>query len=413
MSDSLNEADWEHKPAVETLLRDLNKRTQRSPAEMTCVWVDSKIPKSQRPVLLIDALSLLYFNTFHRDLYLNLPIPAFQTFTKFIPIAPEELEHPLSESDLTLQLTLREGSDVGELEPSITEGFGAALSLIYLPDRCAEDKTTCSDARRLLRAVRLFTHGFATPFENVYADGAQFPHALFKAEDMMYLSSSFEGLLDLDPRHPVADLKYKSRSILGLQYSGAMDLFWAWVDGFFALKDRCVHRGEDPDYEFRANPNFIVSYHYLGVRLFIFLLYHLLEEAHLLVAPEGGRPASVDRCEIVVLFWTEEAILSCIESNLKNWCAPDAYCVNPRVGRELIQLYCTLYHRFFEGKGKATHSALRFIPSPIESVQPIIERLLALRPQEMEGAKGRISLEAATPACFWKHLQARLKESHA
>src|SRR5262249_55840243 len=149
-----------------------------------------------------------------------------------------------------------------------------------------------------------------------------------------------------------------------LRFSKPMDVLWQFIDGFYRQRDHVVRGDDKADPHFKDNPTFVVSYVYLGMRLFLYAVYHRLDQAALQEAIQqglAGRPAIWFHPEEVLLyFWTEEALLHRIAlAMLQLEQKPDDKEQQMDL-RELTSLCVVLRERFVAGSPK---SAIRYVAS--------------------------------------------------
>lgn len=333
-------------------------------------------PKKQMECL-IEAVCLWYFATYHQDLYYNVGIPAFHSFSK-IALHPEVAQNgPITPVSHVPPILLKEPPT------EVTQALSLALT------RKTEGSQDLNPelhlhSKQIVRSIRLFVRCFAPGFENVTHGEAPFRKSHFKAETLLFLVTAFETLLDIPPGS-VSDFKYRMRGIVHMMYGHAMELFWKWVDGLYQLKTQVLSKANVGEAIFKANPNFEVAFLYLGMRLFIYAAaYHLCEMKFIakVQTPLGHLPSSlsIHREEIMLFFWPEEYLLKVIANNLDQWGDEKYYQEDHLTSLFHINLYCTLYHRYIKGKNKDTYSEIRFHRSPKEQIQPhldAIRRILA------------------------------------
>ncbi len=119
--------------------------------------------------------------------------------------------------------------------------------------------------------------------------------------------------------------------MLGLRYSAPVEILWLWVDGFFKLREQIVHGRSSTRQVFHGNPNYEISYYYLGMKLFLYGVYWRLYTYDLVDHPEGtAEPYAfpgVNPEELLVYFWPEEALLNRMSKIMhtldKDWEHPD------------------------------------------------------------------------------------------
>lgn len=341
------------------------------PEGTTCLSLSEKVPEEQKESLLLDALYLLYFTCNFRNLYYGNEVLPFEPFRKMVPAAPSFFNHKENWKGVHIAETKREETVcINLFDQEIYQGLGAALSSIYEPDFCNDQKTQ-ENYRRLIRSVRYLVDRFFPKFMNLLNQGLDFSQQQAEPEDILFLSSCFESLFNLDEKDPPADFKHKLRSILHLKYSRPVEIFWKWVDDFYALKRKIVHSGETPDANFISNPNFKINHVVLGIKLYIYAFYHTLFQ-YKLIAPihfDEYTPPDfrwIHPEEILLFFWTESHLLRKLNVFIKR--------AQGGAGEEglyaeislLSDLYLTIYERYF--LTPHAHQAT-FIPTPLNEIE--------------------------------------------
>ncbi|MCB1136636.1 MAG: hypothetical protein KDK78_10235 [Chlamydiia bacterium] len=379
-----------------------------------CASIDSDIPAANCYACLVDAIIALYFVAYYQDIYYNLAVPRFQIFAKSIPIDRGFLASAWSCPECNLlSKQQRQPAVLQRLDACMAAALGNALSLTHIPPDESSSLVHVALAQRILRSARFFVNSFSCSFESLFTQGQRFPKSLFDSEDILFLSTAFEVLLSLDPNHLTSDFKFKTRGAINMQYSTPIECFWKWVDGFFRLKQCLVHQGKCGSSTFVVNPSFEVSYAHIATRLFVFILCNtLLQEGFM---REGSGRLSdesledpIKREELLVFFWSEEQLLQTIEANLANWKDPGLFCIDHKIGLGLIQIYCTLIKRYKHPTiAMESYAELHFRRTPESQLRGIKERILAYRSVRIQTLEGERSIEAATPALFWKELSAR------
>jgi hypothetical protein len=226
---------------------------QGLPSSMTCISIADSIPAESKEGVLIDALYLLYFVVAFREVYYDQEIPSIEPYTKYI----------LAENGLVLDKT-HPVTCIHRVS-SLCDGLGLAL----------EKSPTDPNARRMIRSVRYFVDQFFKKFVNLSAENGG---KNYLPENLLSLATSLEGLFDISEKTGYNELRQKLRLMLHLNFSTPLEILWKWVDEFYELKEKIIRGKETSEVLFQANPNFIVSHLYLGVKLYIYSVYfHLFK----------------------------------------------------------------------------------------------------------------------------------------
>lgn len=395
--------------------RDCPKDKSIPSEVLTFVSVHPSIVGQELNECLVDGLSLFYFTCFYRDLYYNVQVPPFQTFTKLAPALEKftALDEK-SQSFAIFEDQSQEPACIGLVDSNMAQALGHTLSAVYLSDMEGLARRSAY-ARRVVRSIRYFVNGFSTTFENIWRDGFSFPQCLFEPEDVIFLTSSFESLLNIESDQNTSDFKYRTRGIVQLEYSNAMEIFWAWTDGFFSLKYNMVYHGENPDTTFKVNPNFEVSYLYLGIRLFIFILHHKLCLHGFYPHSQGEKSlhdplGKISREEVMVFFWPEKELLENIAQCLHRWTIPEAYEELRDITLFHMQLFCVLFHRYHLPRPREGHTAVNYYPTPKQLIEESTRAILDAGDLEIETDNGKLPIRAFTPEGFWTALKRRIDE---
>lgn len=343
----------------------------RTPS-IACVSIETSINPRLKEPLLIDALYLLYFAASFRNVYYNDEIIPFKAFTKILPAKPEFITEKSYWEKMFIGEAKREDiACITWMDEEICKALGEALRKSYK----AGDEN--DHAIRLIRSIRFFVDRFFSKFENVFALGLEFHPKIFEPEDTLFLSSSFDVLLNIDEKHPASDFRHKVRPMLHLKYSKPVELFWKWVDAFYLLKKQVIHGSPDPVDLFRENPNFQVPLLHIGVKLFIYAIYYQLFKDHL-VHSERSSPFTppdfkfIHPEEILLFFWTEESLLRKISALLMQIKGGKQSKENEMDIALLSSTYSSLLERFHLGEGEPP--AL-FLKTPSESLEHYLNNI--------------------------------------
>lgn len=339
-----------------------------SPSSTTFISISPSVPTDKRDTLLIDALYLLYFACTFRDLYKGSEIPPFGAFRKMIPASLPYIQfkpcwehHHIAEMDREQTVCLH------LLDPPICKSFGKMLTALY-----EQEKNPCIEYPRTVRAIRYLVDRFFPRFVNLFKENLSFPEILFEPEDVIFLASGFESLFDIQEKDPAADFKHKVRPLLHIKYSKPVEIFWKWVNDFYEVRRKIVHGGENPGTLFKLNPNFEISHLSLGIKLFIYSIYHFLHTHHLLhthsskLNPPDFKWIHPD--DILLFFWTESTLLKKLCLFVERH---DPLLYNDI--EHLAKLFTTMQEIYFINPNLTD---TKFIPTPIQELEPSIHHLL-------------------------------------
>lgn len=345
----------------------------------TCVSIDSKIPEAARESLLIDSLYLLYFACTFRNLYYNSEILPFDSFRKFFPASIDFIEKESNWKGCYIKESDREETVcISLVDPEIATVIGKILSSIY-SEKTELNREEIDHYKRLIRAVRYLVDRFFERFVNLFGHELKVSDSMFEPEDVIFLSSSFEALFNLDEKHTLSDFKHKVRPILHLNYSTPLELFWKWAEDYYAIRHKIVHAGDTPDSRFRHNPNFEVSHIVLGIKLFIYSFYYTLYKDHLMQSKGNDQYIAPDfrwihADEVLLFFWTETSILNKLDRFLKELIVKQG---GQELCEEIVQmmsLFLSMYERYYKNP---EHYGIRFIPSPKEDFKEYAKEIFS------------------------------------
>ncbi len=374
-------------------------------AEMTCVSIDPQVPLFARNGLLVDAIYLLFFCGAFSHLYSHGVAPGFDVCTKMLPASPTFLQDRGNWADVHIPEAKRELPVILErFDEEMCRGLGHALACGYSTDLCKSTAETAK-VQSLIRAIRYFVDRFFGRFENLIGNSLRMSDVIYEAEDIVFLETSFEALFDLVEEHPHIDLKHKLRPMLGLRYSAPVELLWQWVDGFFDLRQQIVHGKASPDEVFNANPNFEVSYFYLGMKLFLYGVYWRLHTYQLI----NGRQKTPDEQplrfdwvqpeELLAFFWPEEALIHRICRTMRELQKDSTQADLKQDLKLLGDTLAHIYHRYGHN-AKDVPAAVKWKGSPKKRIAEPIGEILDML--------GDASLAENLPKDFATMLQQRL-----
>ncbi len=280
--------------------------------QTTCISIDKSIPVQSREFVLIDALYLLYFACSFRNLYYGNEVPSFHSFRKLIPASVDFIEDKTQWHSLHINEVDREQTIcIHLIDQELCNALGEALHSSYL---LVEQTAQVQYYKRLVRAIRYVVDRFFQRFTNLFVQGLHFSDQIFKPEDFIFLASAFETLFNINEKQAASDFKYKLRQLLQLKYDKQLELFWKWVDDFYAVKQKLTCGDTFIDPIFRFNPNFEISHILLGIKVFIYSVCTSLAKHHLIVpihedayTPPDFRWIHPD--ELLLFFWSETNIL--------------------------------------------------------------------------------------------------------
>jgi hypothetical protein len=365
-----------------------------TPKGTTCVSIAEEIPKELREFVLIDSLYLLYFACTFRNLYYGQEIPSFNAFRKMIPASFDFIQIKKNWDNLFIKETSREETVCLHIvDPEICLGLGKALNAIYINDP-SQDQSFTYAYKRLVRSIRYLVDRFFQRFVNLFGRGLNFSEEIFEPEDVIFLASSFETLFGINDKQPAADFKHKLRPLLHLKYSGAVEIFWKWVDDFYQVKSRIIHGDPILDPLFRLNNNFEISHILLGIKLFVYAVYynlfkfHLLQPTHkTLYSPPDFKWIHPE--EILLFFWTEPTLLKKLNLFIKQ---SEREPIKEEQIADidlLTHLFVSLYERYYVEEQLKGQGIVRFIPTPLADLITdgfqLIEKLKELQMKDPKG----------------------------
>ena len=285
---------------------------------ITLISIDRSVPKELHQDVLGDAVCLLFFLYNYRTLLRKGEAPRLDLFTSIIPIHDQESRDysKVNYDAASSKVVIR------EFEKTLAEGLGKALTDAYALRELSEAQS--ERAMRVIRSVRFFVERFYPQLNDLTWHGAIDQSSLWESEAAVYLALSWESLLNIDRRHPEADLKHKLRPMLQLKYAAPVEVLWKWVDGFFEIRAKVVHGQQMGTGLFTANPTMSLSHVFLGFKIFVYCIHDQLYKMGYLNATEDCGPdqpldyPGIGCREVLVFFWSEEALLFRIRKALKS-----------------------------------------------------------------------------------------------
>lgn len=357
---------------------------------MTCISIDPKVQPELREGLLIDAIYLLFFCGAFSHLFASAKAPHFDVFTKILPATSAFLSDKSRWKEAYILEAQRESPVTLErFDREMCKGLGHGLACAYQTDTCRSSADTAK-VQSLIRSIRYFVDRFFERFENLINEGLSIPHVVYEAEDIVFLATSFEALFDLNDQHPHIDFKHKLRPMLELRFSTSVELLWQWVDGFFHLREQIVHGRPLPDAIFRANPNFNISYFYLGVKLYLYGVYWRMHHYQLI----SSRPENfewVTSEELLAFFCPEDELIRRIHKTVslleKDW--KESHHLSDF--HFLTAIFLHIYDQYFVGPQPARdHASLQWIPAPLSEIKAAADEIcqkLEKAPQELSTSR--------------------------
>lgn len=382
-----------------------------SPQATTFISIEANIPDELKDIVLIDSLYLLYFACTFRNLYHSTEIPSFGAFRKMIPASSNFIHYKPSWEHLHIKEIDREQTVcIHLLDQNICKGFGKMLSAIYQPH--SQISPHIINYKRTIRSIRYLVDRFFQRFVNLFESDLHLPDLLFEPEDVIFLSSSFESLFDLNDKDPAADFKHKLRPLLHLKYSKPVETFWKWVDDFYEVRRRIVHGGENPNPLFKLNPNFELSHILIGIKLFIYSVYYFLFKFELmhsksydLFTPPDFKWIHPE--EILLFFWTESSLLRKLSHFVTRIVEEKSHDDELHADvHQLANLFTAMQERYYLNNDL---TEIKFIPTPIHEISGHIHHILKSIEKAKQNKEQFQKLFKAFPPHFKKHLQYRLE----
>ena len=379
--------------------------------EMTFVLISAEVPKEQKDLAVIDSIYLLHFACTFRNLYYGNEILSFEPFKKMVPASIDFISSKSNWQHLHLLESKREASVCIHLfDQEIYQGLGKALAAIYIQKNFLHIETI-DHYQCLIRSIRYLVDRSGKKFINLIDKGLHFSQRLFEPEEILFLSASFESLFNISETRSAEDFKHKLRPMLHLKYSKPVEIFWSWVDDFYALKRAVVHQGSSPSPLFKQNPNFEISHVTLGIKLFVYAVYYKLFEYKLITPIHSNHYAPPDFKwvhpeEILLFFWTESSLLKKLNIFIKRAQA------NQDDSELLIEisllcdLYLSMYERYYLHPNQ---DFVHFHPSPLSQTKGDILQILEVIEQQKE--KMKKNLLATIPKNLIAILKDRLSEN--
>lgn len=349
---------------------------------MTCVSIDSRIPKEERDHLLIEAIYQLYFCCAFCHRARGVELPILSSFTKILPARISFLENKKGWLEASIPESKRKTTTpVICVDEEIRIGIFRAFSQIYYEqDQLGDDKK--KQLQSLIRGIRYFVDRFYERFENLIYDDEGMLRESHRPEDIIFLVASFESLLSIDVNEPQTDFKQRFRKMLELRYTRSIENLWKWVDGLYGIKNQIMQGNDVKDIYYRENPNFKISYFYLGMQLFLYAVHCQMQKYGLLTNNEAYKFAALDFRwvhpeDVLVYLWPEEAVLRRIRSILET----------DRDNRLIIDklqfyfftyVFVDYYEKFYLLGSKVAPHFLTFIPTSTDKIRENGKKIIEL-----------------------------------
>lgn len=344
---------------------------------ITCLSLSEEIPREKIMPLIIDTLYLLYFATIFRPLYYDSEIPNFKGFTKITPVNTQLL----FDQNLDQIYEKREKKSekivcLGFLDEDICHAFGKIISESYGIEKTSEEKK--EQLIHLTHSIRYFVDRFFEQF--TYLSEKNSISQFFIPENLLFLGTSFDILLNINELYSSSDFKQKARQMLHLEHSRPIELLWRWVEGFYTLRKKVLYGAEPQDFIFKANHSFEVPYLYMANKLYIYLVYYTLFRYKLIHGKEINIFTPPDFTwihpeEILQFFWTEDNLLRKLSINLRQIITGEEVSVRIPEARMLSRLYIQLYHKYFISKPL---TPVIFYPSDLSLIEEYIKTIQRL-----------------------------------
>ncbi len=329
--------------------------------QSTCIFINNSVAQELKELLMVDGIYLLYFAAVYKELYLDWQIMPFNSFTYLV--TAKEAEIFQGNAYFLTHVAIE------EIPPDVLIGLGGALQTVYCqPNTQSADY---KEFKRIIRAIRFFVDHFFEKFHNML-DGRNFHERFFEPENILFLTASFEALFDISAENSASDFKFKLRPLLHLKYGKPIEIFWKWVDGLYRLRQQIVHVGTIPDETFTLNRNFVITYSFYAVKLFIYAVYYKLFKLHMADRSNTGQfyPPhfkNLNPEELLVYLWPEKELLLHI-SLLMDQVVRDPENREAQIDLEFLTgLYHFMLARY--GKNGREIDGLTFQPDQVKEIE--------------------------------------------
>ncbi len=381
-----------------------------NPEGTTCISIHKDIPAEEQEFVLIEALYLVYFACFFRNLYFGNEVVSFNSLRKIIPASSEFIAVKDNWKDLHIKEASREEIlCIHAADPEIFSALGQALANVFLPSACI-DSQVIQESKKIIRSIRYFIDRFFQRFVNLFEKGLTFPEELFEAEDLIFLSTSFETLFNIDEKSPAADFKHKLRPLLHLKYGSPVEVFWKWVDDFYDVRHRLILGDTILNPMFYVNPNFEISHLSLGIKLFVYSVCYKLCRYQLMKSFHQDQYTPPDFKwihpeETLIFFWTEANLLRKLSLFILQVQQTEQLQQKSELYAEiglLSKLFVKFFEDYYERKYETT---IRYIPIPLHELRDYGNQILKLLDHEKAGSP----LEETLHPHFRADLEQRLQ----
>lgn len=346
--------------------------------QMICLSISHQVSPELSQLLVIDALYLLYFAGAFRQLYEGSFVPSFHPFGVILPVS-EILKNPLDWKNSFKKISNQERVSLSIEDQELGQALGKVLSAVYCSSM-SHEASLIQLSKYLVRAVRYFIDAYSQRL--IQLMGPEASENFSEPEEMVFLTSSFEVLLDIHDKQAAADFKQKVRPLLHLKWGRPVEFFWKWVDEFYEVKRSLIYAQATLDPLFRFNPNFVISHLFLGAKLFIYIVGYMLCKHNLLPAipKDHALPLTLKSIwveELLLFFWTEDHLLR--KLNLFIAEAERHGSLSDELIEDIqltIHLFTFMYHHYYL---VPLHPKFSFIPTPREELLkeglPLLKKL--------------------------------------
>lgn len=348
---------------------------------VTMVSINDEVPLENRGSLLIEAIYQLYFCSAFCHSTIGIEAVSLTAFTKIIPSPIECAQDDRCRATMVPSPSNSEQSEaIICVDEQIRVGIANVLNQIYLPNSeiSAEEK---KKRLSMLRGIRYFVDRFYRKFESLIGNRTFDFEKLHQPEDIIFLIASFESLLSLTESNPQFELKQQMRSIFALRYTESIDSLWNWIDGLYRIKNESMKGNDAIDIYYRRNPNFTVSYFYLGVHVFLYAVHAEMFRKGLISLEGQDESASPDFTwiksqNVLIFLWPEKAALKQVYAVLNR--PPEKRIHLDRVNFHFFTVVFSNYMKNYYLTDFQNDEHLEFHPTPIEEIREVGEKILGL-----------------------------------
>lgn len=381
-------------PEVSGYLSKYLKGHQLNEKKVTCISIHPDIKEKHYHWIVVDAIYILYFVAYYREIYDLLEAPDMHPFTKFIP-AEEKYLRKVTEQELAPLISVHETkiSLVDEPQLKLCEAFSKVIG---------KEEAEKSSA---MRSLRFFVDGLMRKFENIASAGLKDLPRAFHPELIIFLMTAYDTLFHIEQQSSPSDLKQILRPMLKLKYSRSVELLWSWVDGLYKHFSSAVHGGEESGYSYTANKSLKLSYLRIGLKVYIYSMLHKLFELGLIepTSPEEDTPLEfleISPKEILLLLWSQEDILKKLSILLMQITEGKNTKEYRQDAKHLAELY-NLYNVKFS---KPQSSHIHYNPPDPEAIESYVKAIKNLSTESIEVDGSQVKLSSTLPTSFWENV---------